>query len=422
MNQIVSAINFILGALFTICYGYQAIYFLIALLKKEKPHGPETMHRYAVLISARNEENVIGHLLDSIRQQDYPADMIRVFVAADNCTDRTAAVARSAGAEVYERFNALRVGKGYALNELIGHIHERYGEDAFDGYFIFDADNLLEPDYITQMNRTFSDGYQVVTSYRNSKNYGENWISAGYALWFLRESQFLNRARMVSGVSCSVSGTGFLFSREVLKRYGGWNFFLLTEDIEFSVNNILDGEKIGYCSKAVFYDEQPVRFSQSCRQRLRWAKGYLQVFRKYGAKLARRGIATRDFSCFDMGMCILPLFTITALGMIFNLTMTIAAALLGRDVGPALGSLLSSLVSSYATMFLMGLVTLVCEWKRIRTAPWRKCLLLFSFPIFQMTYIPISCCALFKRVEWKPIEHRVCVSMKDLHRSGSVNG
>ena len=72
-------------------------------------------------------------------------------------------------------------------------IDERCPDRLFDGYFVFDADNVLEESYIAEMNRTFSDGYEVVTSYRNSKNYGDNWISAGYALWFLRESQFLNR-------------------------------------------------------------------------------------------------------------------------------------------------------------------------------------------------------------------------------------
>ena len=77
---------------------------------------------------------------------------------------------------------------------------------------------------------------------------------------------------MLLGSSCAVSGTGFLFSREVLEQCGGWKFYLLTEDIEFSVVNILRGEKIGYCKDAVVYDEQPESFRQSCRQRMRWAK------------------------------------------------------------------------------------------------------------------------------------------------------
>ena len=101
-------------------------------------------------------------------------------------------------------------------------IDELYPQHPFEGYFVFDADNVLEESYIEEMDRTFSDGYEVVTSYRNSKNYGDNWISAGYALWFLRESQFLNRCRMRLGTSAAVSGTGFLSPAGHRPSRGGW--------------------------------------------------------------------------------------------------------------------------------------------------------------------------------------------------------
>ena len=424
MSQAVEAVNFIIGALFTVCFAYQVFYYLMALVRREKPVGEGKPHRFAVLVSARNEENVIGHLLESIAAQDYPAERITTFVVADNCTDATAARAREAGVHVFERFDRQRIGKGYALNELIGRIWAEYGADAFDGYFVFDADNLLEPDYISQMNRMFSDGCEIVTGYRNSKKYADNWVSAGNGLLFLREAQFLNRPRQILGTSCTVSGTGFMFSREVIKRYGGWNFFLMTEDIEFSVTNLLDGERIGYCSGAMLYDEQPTKFSQSWNQRLRWAKGYLQVFCKFGRRMARRGAKKREWACFDIGMCIVPVFTLTAVGMLFNLAMVILAALLGQDVSVALGSLMLSLTNSYAAMLAMGAVALASEWKKVRAPGWRKIALLFTFPIFQMTYIPISCAALFRDVQWKPIEHPVAVSMREMNRrdSRSVTG
>lgn len=218
--ETIKLINFIIATVFFVCYSYQFAYILVPYLKKEKPHKPAELHRYAVLISARNEELVIGNLLDSISAQDYPSRLVRVFVVADNCTDKTAKVARAHGAIVYERFNDKLVGKGYALEYLLDRIGEEYG-DVFDAYMVFDADNLLSEDYISRMNETFSDGYRIITSYRNSKNYGDNWISAGYALWFLREAKYLNNARYLLGTSCAVSGTGFMFSREILKSCGG---------------------------------------------------------------------------------------------------------------------------------------------------------------------------------------------------------
>ena len=93
-------------------------------------------------------------------------------------------------------------------------INKDYG-NVYDGYFVFDADNILEQDYIEKMNQCFNQGNQIITSYRNSKNYGANWISAGYGLWFLRESRYLNNAREIIHSSCAVSGTGFLFSKEI---------------------------------------------------------------------------------------------------------------------------------------------------------------------------------------------------------------
>ena len=279
--------NCCIGVLFLACYAYQLFYIAVSLIKKRRPHTASEVvnHRFAVMISARNEETVIGSLIESIRHQDYPSELVTIFVVADNCTDRTAEISRSAGAVVYERFDSEHVGKGYALDFLLDRISNDFAQDVFDAFFVFDADNVLSPNYITEMNLTYCDGYKILTSYRNSKNFGDNWISAGYALWFLREAKYLNNSRMILGTSCAISGTGFMIDHSLLEDengHKGWGYFLLTEDIEFTASSIINGELIGYCDSAVFYDEQPVKFRQSWDQRMRWAKGYLQVYINYG--------------------------------------------------------------------------------------------------------------------------------------------
>ena len=287
METALRTVNALISALFFICYAYQFLYIPLVLAKKQRPLPcPPSPHRYAVLIAARNEAAVIGGLLDSLRQQTYDPALLTVFVVADNCTDGTADIARRRGAVVYERFNHINVGKGYALDFLTQHIKADY-PDGFDGYFVFDADNVLSPDYIERMNAVFSGGYEIVTSYRNSKNYADNWISAGYSLWFLREARFLNFPRMLLGTSCTVSGTGFLISADVIRENGGWPFHLLTEDLQFSADCAADGKRIGYCDKAVLYDEQPTTFRQSWDQRLRWTKGFYQVAWRYAPNLIR---------------------------------------------------------------------------------------------------------------------------------------
>ena len=418
MLQSLNIFNFIIFALFLILYFYQIAYALIVLFrKKQETAKAETQHRYGVLIAARNEALVIRGLIQSIKKQKYPQDKITVFVVADNCTDNTAELAEQEGAVVYERFNKLKVGKGYALDYALKNIMKDYPEDYFDGYFVFDADNLLDSNYINEMNNVFDSGYKIITSYRNSKNYDSNWISAGYSLWFLRESKYLNQARMMCGSSCAISGTGFLISNEIVKANGGWKHHLLTEDIEFSVDSVLHGIKIGYCGKAVLYDEQPCTFEQSWKQRLRWSKGFYQVFGKYGKSLVTRAVKEHDFSSYDMTMTIAPALFVSLASVLINGIMLVWSLFVQRDpeiLAVTLGAISASFINYYLILYAFGILTTITEWKNIHCSAFKKILYTFSFPIFIFTYVPIAIEALFKKIEWSPINHTIVKSIHEI--------
>ena len=227
--ELVKHLNFAVVVLFTLLYLYQGFYVVVGLVRRrwQDRHQPSRLHRFAVIVSARNEEGVIGELLESLNRQNYPKELLDLYVVADNCTDDTAGAARRAGAFVYERFDQVHKGKGYAMDYLFRRLKEE-GKDCYDGYFVFDADNLVDANFVAEMNRTFDQGYDAVTCYRNSKNFAANWISAGYSIWFLREARFLNFPRTLLGTNCHVSGTGFLVSARVIEDNGGWPFHLLT--------------------------------------------------------------------------------------------------------------------------------------------------------------------------------------------------
>ena len=400
----VETINFIIMCLFFACYVYQFVYIPIAWLPRKKETLQAPMHRFAVLIAARNEEAVIGKLIDSIKAQSYPGRLVKIFVAADNCTDETAEAARCHGAEVYERYDIAQRGKGYALDFLLREIKLR-GHGRFDGYIVLDADNVLDRDFILHMNETFSAGPDIVTCYRSSKNYGDNWISAGYALWFLRESRYLNGARSRLGSSCGVSGTGFLFSQAVLDAQGGgWPFHLLTEDIEFTIDNVTRGMKVGYCPDAVVYDEQPISFRQSWAQRLRWSRGYLQVFKKYGRALIS-GIFRGSFSCYDMAMSIMPAAVLTGLSIVVNLGAALVNVLYYHEWGVLGVSALQTLMNLYLTLFIIGAITTATEWNSIHCGTAKKIFYVFTFPLFMLSYVPIVIHSLFVTPEWTHIDH-----------------
>lgn len=415
--EVIKNVNLIIAVIFMLLYVYQYIYLLVPFFKKPAKHLKERDNRFAVLISARNEESVIVQLIESIKQQTYSQELIDIFVVADNCTDETAQRAREAGAEVYERNDENHVGKGYALDFVIEKIHKKYGSEYYDGFFVFDADNILEKTYIEAMNRSFSDGYRIITSYRNSKNYGTNWLSAGSSLWFLRESKYLNYSRMLLNTGCAISGTGFLLHKDIVNKENGWKCFLLTEDIEFSIKNTIEGERIAYCHEAVLYDEQPVKFSQSWSQRLRWARGFLQVFGNYGIKLLGSMFKTRKFACFDMSMTILPSIFITLATLVMNITGVAIGVALGEDISGIAWSLLEWVRNVYVIVFVLGLITTITEWKMIHCSAVKKILYMFTFPLFLFTYVPISIVALFKNVKWEPIEHQDTSTLNDIINS-----
>lgn len=409
--------NFVISIIFTICYSYQIVYTIISCLKKPKKFKAETFGKFAILIAARNEENVISQLIDSIKKQKYPSGLLDVFVVADNCTDNTAKVASDSGAAVYIRNDLEHIGKGYALDFLFQRIFEDKGTDLYDGYFVFDADNLLDENYVAEMNNVFSAGYDIITSYRNSKNYDSSWVSAGYSLGFLRDAKFLHNARMIVNSGSVISGTGFLVGKNIINENGGWKYFSLTEDCEFSIKNFLNGHKIAYCHDAIFYDEQPVTFKDSVCQRLRWVKGTFIVFGKYKKEILKSFFKKGRFVIFDIIMTSFPAMLLSSISFVVCLTGIVFALITQSNViDDIVKTLLSTFVSSYFMLFAMGLLTGITERKRIKSKRWKKILYYFTFPIFLFSYIPICIVAPFVNVKWKPTKHSFSMNVSDVNK------
>lgn len=273
----------VIGSVLAILMAYKTVYWLIGLFFTRKFKPAKKKHKYAILIAARNEKNVIGNLLDSINKQDYPSELLTTFVVADNCTDNTAEIARKHGAVCYERFDNEHKTKGFALQYLLEKIEEDYDRMSFEGYFIFDADNLLKNDYISKMNDAFDSGEKIITSYRNTKNFDENWIASTYAIHWIRSIRCNHRARSVLRLATNIQGTGFLFTNEIVKN--GWHYTSLTEDRALTADAVAQGYRISYQDEAMFYDEQPTSLKVALRQRTRWSKGHLLAFIESGPYL-----------------------------------------------------------------------------------------------------------------------------------------
>lgn len=411
--------NFLIWVFFTFAYLYQAV-FMIRALVQDTVRLPEAkrLHSYAFVIAAHNEEAVIGNLVESIFAQDYPRELMNVFVVCDACTDDTHAVAEAAGATVWDRNDLARRGKSWALDYAFDRILNDY-DGAYEAFVVMDADNLVAPDYLSVMNRAFDAGYLVCTGYRNSKNFDSSWISSAYAIWFIREAKFLNNARMMSGTSCAISGSGWMVSERIVRGMHGWDFHTLTEDIQFSTFCCANNVQIGY-APAEFFDEQPITLKASWTQRMRWTKGFYQVFFSYGRDLAK-GITRGQFASYDMLMTIAPGMILTLLSFSVNATYLVIGSLshgffaTQAELDMCTGSLIMTFVSLYVTFFLLALITTVSERSHIHAKKrWRVVTNLFTFPIFMMTYVPITVAALFKKVEWIPTKHDIAVDLSDV--------
>ena len=408
----------VLHILFFLFYMHQIVYMIVGTVrhKKRDDYKPQRFAKMGIVISARNESRVIGNLIKSIKASDYPKDKYNIFVIADNCTDNTAQICQALGCIVFERRDEEKIGKGYALNYLFSKLHseEKWADYLPDGYIVLDADNLIKPNYISEMNKVFDRGFEMITSYRNSKNIGKNWISAGYGYWFMHEARHLNNSRMMLGTSCAISGTGFLISRRLVEKYDNWSFFTLTEDIQCSTTYALDGGRVAYCPTAEFFDEQPETMRQSYRQRERWAKGFYQVFGKYGRSLLRG--CFKRFALYDVLTTIFPALMITLTLFVSLPLVTAIGAIRGDSVLVAFAgaTFIKSVLKYYLIMLIMSVLVVITERKKIHCSAGKKIWHVFTFPLFMFTYIPISVSALFKKVKWKPIYHSEDVSLSDI--------
>ena len=412
--------NTIVGLVFSVCFLYQVVFFFIGLIHGQVKIPPaKKQHTYAFFIAAHNEEAVIANLVKSIKDQDYPSELIDVFVVADACTDNTAQAAREAGAIVYERNDLSRKGKSWVMDYGFERILREY-PGKHEAFFIFDADNLLSRDYVTIMNDAFDQGYLALTSYRNSKNFGSSWISSAYATWFIREARYLNNARMICHTSCAVSGSGYLVSAKLIEGMKGWDFHTLTEDIQFSTFCAIHGVRIGY-APAEFFDEQPVTLKASIKQRMRWTKGFYQVLFTYGRHMFKSIGKFHRFAAYDMLMVVGPAMLLTLMCLLVNVTFIAVGSLshgflaTDTEIEMAIGSIIMMLAYMYGTFFVMGLSTTITEWKHIHCPQkWRIFTNLFTFPLFMFTYVPLTVAALFLKVDWVPTPHDVSVTLDEV--------
>jgi cellulose synthase/poly-beta-1,6-N-acetylglucosamine synthase-like glycosyltransferase len=268
--SIINLVFFGIGTLISIYLFHFAFFALSSLLHKKTYPSTVEKCRYGIIISAKDEENVIARVINSIRKAYYPQDKLDIYVIAHNCSDHTGDIAKSLGAAVIIDNNKEENTLGQAYKYAFSHIDNI---SSYDGFIFFNADNIVAKDYFTKLNDAFVYYHKndAISTFRHSLNMDEGVLPAVYSYYFTTSCVLAFSGRNNFNVSGRVTGCGFVIPSNQL--LDGWKFTSITEDIEYSTNSIANGKNIRFCYAATFYDEQPTKVKTMWHQRERWAKG-----------------------------------------------------------------------------------------------------------------------------------------------------
>lgn len=376
--------------------------------KKRKTYDPQKS--FAVIVAAHNEEAVIGALTENLKQLDYPKEMYDIFVICDNCTDNTADIVREHGVTACERHNPHQRGKGYAIEWMLKNLWEMPRQ--YDAIVMLDADNLVSMDFLREMNNDLCSGARVIQGYIDTKNPHDSWITAAYGVtyWYCNRLWQLSRKNLK--LANFLGGTGMCFESQLLKDMG-WGATSLVEDLEFTARCVMNGINPVLNYNARVYDEKPLTFKASARQRLRWMQGHFTVARRYFFPLLWKSIKERNMAKFDMALYTITVYTVLLTFLMTAFLWVDAAIFNGPNVATFF-EYLPSWVTVVSLVLTCSVFVLALMLEGVKS--WRIYASLITFPIYLLSWWPITFYAFFTQNNkvWSHTEHTRVVRLEEM--------
>lgn len=411
LEEILKTTLLICNILLSVYSLYNIVLAAFSLRKNRRAPYPEPRHRFAFLVAARNEEAVIGNLIESLRLQHYPRDLFDIVVVPNNCTDRTRYVAEQAGARILLCDTPVR-SKGDVLNFAFPELSQpRFGYDAI---CVVDADNLVHPDFLLAMNQALLDGSKVAQGYRDSKNPIDTAVSSCHSIYFWLVNRFISGARKKAGLSAQIGGSGFMISTDTIRQLGDLRFATMLEDMELVVFCYLKGVRVDFVRDAVVFDEQPLTFVQSWKQRSRWSGGTYHISEIYSRSVTKTMYRTRMM----LGIDLVSLIRAPHIHVMWFASMIVSVCLklfyvMENKLPPA--ELWTFFLISVATSWLLMTGTalfIVLLEKKLQPGMWRGIL---TFWFFVMSWLPINIICLFRKpAAWVQIRHERSIRIQDM--------
>lgn len=416
-NEILSLINDqILLTIIGIAFGIQVFYILLFFVRAKKYPKAKVQHRFGIVIPARNEEDVIGDTVKCLLASDYPRALFDVFVVADNCTDRTAEIARAAGAIVYERFDPdpKHHKAGYALKFLFEKITEEH--PGYEAFIKFDADNLMERDYISRMNDAFDSGVKCARGYSNSKNIDQNIVTGISGLWYIRDCRFASNFRSAIGQGTMLGGAGMMFSAEIIEKHG-WDCLTASDDTEFTMRRLnQDKIKTMYVKDAIVYEDQPSTIKDTFRRYKRMSGALNKLFYTQGIKSLGLFFVRWKWTYIDMFITLMfiPVCVLMSVWLpIYYGYVLIYHGIMGNWAifWTYFSTICYSLAFAFVAAFIIqALLAVVLERKRLKTSVKKMMPAVFLFPLFMIIYAVAITLGVFSKPKWKQVKRNAASS------------
>ena len=389
--------------------GYQIVFSFFGLVYRKRQVTASPEKRFAVLVAAHNEESVIAPLLDNLHQLDYPKELYDIYVIADNCNHHTAMIARQHDVRVAERFTLDERGKGYAIRWMLNQLQQV--DEKYDAVVMFDADNLVSRNFLQVMNDRLMAGKKVIQGYLDSKNPFDSWVSVSMALSYWYTNRMWQLSRRNLGLSCALGGTGLCIDMQLLSELG-WDATGLAEDTEFGAKCVSIGIYPEWAHEARVFDEKPVTIMASLRQRLRWMQGHFSCAETYAVPLIKKSIRERNLAKFDAAVY---LFQPASFIVVF-----LTAVVYYLQLASANSTLLTGMLGLFPNWFWLTInilillqIPLALFLERVN---WRAYLAIPLFPVFLLTWFPVTLLAVFTRhnKNWVHTKHTRSISLEEM--------
>jgi 1,2-diacylglycerol 3-beta-glucosyltransferase len=309
-------LDLLLGAAGAVVFILCAYLALLALLARRPPAAAAIAPRFKFefVVPAHNEAGGIAETVTSLLSVDYPRELLRVTVVADNCQDDTAARAGQAGARVLVRQSETERGKGYALDHAFTRV---LAEGFADAIVVVDADTVVAANLLTAFSARLALGAQAMQTEYAVRNPEASWRTRLMVIAFALFHGVRSFARERLRLSCGLRGNGMCFSTDLLRAHP-YRAFSIVEDVEYGLALGYAGQRVYYVGESEVRGEMVASEAHSRSQRARWEGGRLALARTHVPRLLPDAVRGRSRVLLDLAFDLLvpPLSTLCLLAVV----------------------------------------------------------------------------------------------------------